>query len=107
MEHNHGVHEHLLRTLPKSDIRYDTNKKAKFGLVNIRSLCNKVGPFLHHVLTEDLEFRLVTETWIKKNNDTAGYMFKNIPSKNRPGGGLGIFHKSQVKANIKCKGEKT
>jgi hypothetical protein len=87
---------------------------CKFGLVNTRSIRNKTNQFLHIAVTEDLDFCLVVESWLKDNDameltslKPPGYGFENIERKNRNGGGIGIFFKENVNVKIIKSGELT
>ena len=63
-ERNNRVYLKLLRKLP-SMIVHDNNNECKLGLVNARSLRNKINQFIHYSITEDLDICFITETWLK------------------------------------------
>ena len=93
-------------------IVYDNNNKCKLGLVNARSLRNKINQFIHYSITEDLDICFITETWLK-DTDTVeiasllppGYDFINFERKKRVGGGIGTFYKSEILATPIKSGE--
>ena len=82
---------------------YNNNHQCRFGLVNTRSIRNKTEQFLHHAVTEDLDFCIVTETWLKSSDQyelaslsPPGYGFLNFERESRTGGGIGIFFKGNI-----------
>ena len=110
-ERNNRVHLKLLRKLPSMTV-YDNNNECKLGLVNARSLRNKINQFIHYSITEDLDICFITETWLK-DTDTVeiasvrppGYDFINFERKKRVGGGIGTFYKSEIQATPIKSGE--
>ncbi|PIK37803.1 hypothetical protein BSL78_25357 [Apostichopus japonicus] len=112
-DHNNGVHRELLRYFP-TETRYDNNDHCSFGLINARSLRNKCEQFLHFVVTENLDFCIVVESWIK-DSDTIeiaslkadGYNFVNVERKDRIGGGIGIFYKNNISVEVIDSGERS
>ncbi|KAJ8040698.1 hypothetical protein HOLleu_15069 [Holothuria leucospilota] len=110
-DHNNHVHHDVLRYLP-SETRYDSNDHCCFGLVNARSLRNKCDQFLHFVMTENLDFCVIVESWLK-NTDTVeiatlkpeGYDFINVERRERVGGGIGIFFKNTIAVTLIDSGE--
>ena len=111
---NSGAHQHLLRSLPKQDITYDSSKLFKISLINLQSVRNKIEAVIHHVKSSDIMICLMTETWVKETDvtlpnvfQTAGLKFLSVPRLNRPGGGLGILADERFTVTIKKLKNKT
>ena len=80
--------------------------------MNTRSVRKKLNDFVHYSVTEDLDFCVITESWIKDDDlfeinslQPPGYDFKNVQRQGRGGGGIGIFHKSNITSAIMKSGE--
>ena len=84
--------------------------------INARSLIPKITSFQEYIMSKDSNLCLITETWLKRNNETA---HKSIPpdgykiilpcrTNGRHGGGIALIYKELLKANEKrgCRGIK-
>ena len=97
------------------DIPYDgaqpivLNSKYTFATVNVRSLKTSMNQLLEIIVREDLDFIMVTETWLKDDDASQswlnaqglseiGYNHDSVPRKGRRGGGLLLIYKSNYKA---------
>ena len=87
---------------------------TRFANVNARSLKNKTAEVVDHVLNNNIDVCIVTETWLKAVDTVSiaalsppGYSFANFPRQsNRMGGGAGIMFNTNFKAILKEGGEK-
>ena len=79
--------------------------KRKGGLWNARSLNGKGGGLAAPLAEHKLDFRFLTETWLKRQLDpvvpyilasVSGYSFYSQPRAQRRGGGVGIFTRSNL-----------
>ena len=85
-----------------------------FGLVNPRSVCNKISMTLDHILENNLDLCLFTETWITQNDDVSrgklnipGFKFLDHPRERRTtGGGTGILCRSTLTVSTVSHGDK-
>lgn len=80
----------------------------RFATINARSLRNKTAVFTDHIVEQNIDVCVVTETWLK-NKDTpsiagicqSGYLFKSFPRQsNRMGGGTGVMFKSGLNVSL-------
>ena len=79
---------------------------VRTGLINARSVVNKCGVISELVLERDLSLLAVTETWLRKGDDSVinnlcppAYNFVSVPRpdhKSCRGGGIGLLHKSTL-----------
>ena len=84
-----------------------SNKKLCFGTVNVRSLKNTINHLMEILSRENLDFIVITETWLKDNSDSwlnaqglndLGYNHDSVPrSDGRRGGGILLIYKSTYK----------
>ena len=82
------------------------NRHINGGLLNIQSVTNK-GEFIQEVINEyDLDFLVLTETWLNGNPSDKSkikelkpeaFRFFHIPRKSRGGGGVGVILKKCFK----------
>ena len=79
-----------------------------FATINARSLRNKTAVFVDHIVEQNIDVCVVTETWLK-DKDTAsicqsGYLFESFPRQsNRSGGGTGVMFNSSLNVSFqKC-----
>ena len=102
-DQNKGVHNQLIKPLPKHNITYWKGNNTKFLLTNIQSLIYKLDIFLHHMELANIDVGFITETWINNTTDLdsmtsqateAGYTIISCKYTNRKGGGLMCIHKS-------------
>ena len=102
---NKGVHQHLLRTLPKCDITKWNDTPIKMLLINIQSMKGKINALLHHITLNDIDIRLVTETWIQTDHELQildanisrlGYKVIDKCRENKPGGGTACIYKGHL-----------
>ena len=80
-----------------------TNNKLRISCVNVRSIKNKLDDFADHVLSQDLDICVISETWLKSSDDVTlaniapiNYSIRSSPQENRPGGGLAILFKKNI-----------
>ena len=89
-------------------------KFLRFANVNARSLKNKTAEIVDHVLSNNINVCIVTETWLKEADTIGiaalsppGYLFKNFPRQsNRAGGGTGIMFNANFNVTLNDGGEK-
>ena len=84
-----------------------------FATINARSLRNKTAVFVDHIVEQNIDVCVVTDTWLK-DKDTAsiacicqsGYSFKSFPRQsNRSGGGTGIMFNSSLNVSLSRGGD--
>ena len=99
-EYNRGVHHHLLQPIRKSELQYAVIKWTNFGLVNLRSIRNKVDQVIHHFKSFDFDICAVIESCLKEDDlgiiddlKSVGISICNIPRTQRAGGGISILSK--------------
>ena len=74
----------------------------KFGLINTRSVNNKVNELNDHIVENELDIVAVTETWMSKDGIShsglcpAGYDLLQTPRAHGKGGGVAIMIKSSL-----------
>ena len=95
----------LIQILTVNEIIPDTVIcKTKFGLLNARSLMNKMDVISEHIISNDLDICGFTETWLPSQDTSVavpnGYSMLHIPRQNRRGGGVAVVHKSNIKADL-------
>lgn len=80
--------------------RENFNCGLKIACVNTRSVRNKQDDFVNHVVSEDLDICVVSETWLTledevvlRNITPAGYDVRSSPREDRGGGGPALFFK--------------
>lgn len=81
----------------------------RFGALNARSLRNKHLSIVDYVIDNDLDVVAFTETWLSADSSDdvtcshlspPGYVFSHVPRPNGVCGGVGILHKSSLKAKL-------
>ena len=80
----------------------------RFASVNARSLKNKSAEFVDHILGNNIDICVVTETWLKDIDSVsiaalspAGHHLKRFPRQSdRRGGGTGVMCSSRIKINF-------
>jgi len=85
-----------------------------FACFNARSLRNKVEAVTDHIVNENIDICVFTETWLKDCDNVTiagmsptGYEFKNFPRlSERRGGGTGIMFKNSLNVNMSDGNEK-
>ena len=102
-DQNNGIHEKLLRPLPKHNIVQWKGKDTRFFLTNAQSIINKLDMILHHMEVDKIDIGFITETWINNKIDqelvisqskNAGYTIISHERLNRKGGGVMCIYKS-------------
>ena len=68
-DQNRGVHNQLLKSLPKHNVLYWKGENTRFLLTNIHSVINKLDMVLHHMELESIGIGFITETWINNTID--------------------------------------
>ncbi|KAJ8037927.1 Vesicular glutamate transporter 3 [Holothuria leucospilota] len=109
-----GIHHEFLRTLEKAPLEYDNNHYVVWGTMNTRSIRNKTNEVLVQLVDDDMDFCLITETWLK-NEDTVtvadlqstGYTFSGYNRSDRIGGGVGLLCRERYHVKDILKGETT
>lgn len=112
--HNFAVNHQNLRTLPRTNKILQPSKCIKFANVNPRSVKNKTADIVDHVIGNNIDVCVITETWMKERDTVAstglsvnGYCFKHVPRQSdRQGGGTGLLYRNTLKAKLICGGEK-
>jgi hypothetical protein len=107
---NAGIHSaNLVRT--KLDHTFVKNshrqRKLKIATVNKRSIRNKSVELLQHIVEENINFCLITETWLPPDGDDVirgelshdGYCFYDSPRPDRSGGGVCILYRNNLKVS--------
>ena len=92
-----GINSSNLLYPPRKPISRDCGWKLKLATINTRSLRNKTGNFLDHIIDDIIDICTITETWLKgKDEDTRselnidGYVFKDVTRGHRQGGGCSV-----------------
>ncbi|XP_060590708.1 uncharacterized protein LOC132745754 [Ruditapes philippinarum] len=106
---NQGVHLDNLTKI-KIDQISNLNELRRNNLtlstVNSRSLRNKSAELLQHIYEEQIDFCVITETWLQPEGDDKtrgelkqdGYNLDDVPRSERKGGGLALLYRD----NLKC-----
>ena len=90
-----------------------TPDMLRFAVINARSLKNKTAVFADHIIEQNIDVCVVTETWLK-DKDTAsiadicqsGYAFKSFPCpSNRMGGGTAVMFNSSLNVSLSRGGD--
>ncbi len=81
----------------------DITNRIHIGLLNARSVKNKTGMLYDHIIDNDLDIFLFTETWLTDHDQSAiaeltptGYSLKHIARNYRRGGGVAILYKTEL-----------
>ena len=83
----------------------DTNNYLRFEFCNARSICNKLRPLSHYLLSRnDLDLLFLTETWLNPMyTDTMvcpnGYNIMRLDRSSRKGGGVLVLYKSGLQVH--------
>ena len=112
-DYNNGVHQGLLRCLPKSCVQLCPARPVILGLVNTRSINNKVDQLIHQFKCLNLDMCCITESWVKDYQNvsddlsSAGLSIINIARPSRTGGGIAIVTLSKITSKLLKSGELT
>ena len=112
-DYNNGVHQELLRCLPKSCVQLCPVRPVILGLVNTRSINNKVNQLIHQFKCLNLDICCITESWVKDCQNvsddlsSAGLSIINIARPSRTGGGIAIVTLSKIISKLLKSGELT
>ena len=124
----HGRNQNLIAisltsTSNEADFGKESERKSHFsdretGLhfccVNARSLRNKIEAVTDHIVNENIDICIFTETWLKDWDTTTiaglsptGYEFRNFPRpSDRRAGGTGVMFKNSLNVNLSDGNEK-
>lgn len=91
-----------------------TAKQLHFAIANVRSVRNKTGLIIDHVMGNKIDFCVLTETWLKDEDSVSisslsppGYLFHNCPRPSqRIGGGIGLMYRVNLQISRTDSGEK-
>ena len=61
-DNNQRVHQNVLCAITIETV-YDNNNQCKLAMVNTALIRNKINEFLHYVITEDLDYCVITKYW--------------------------------------------
>ena len=82
---------------------YTSKNHLKIACVNTRSVKNKQPVFVDHITSEDIDLCVITETWLRKDDDTvlanitpAGYDIRSSPRDDKIGGGLAVLFRDSI-----------
>ncbi|XP_072017488.1 uncharacterized protein [Amphiura filiformis] len=86
----------------------DANHNLSFCVWNARSIRNKVTMYLDFMLEHDIDFTILTETWLNESDPVviadltpAGYSFISVPRNSENyGGGIGALFKDNLKLQL-------
>ena len=92
----------------------NSTKSLRFANINARSVKNKTAEIADHVIHNNIDVCIVTETWLKEQDTVSiallsppGYSFKSFPRQSdRKGGGTGIMFNNDFKVSLTRGGEK-
>lgn len=98
----------------KRDFLGSCKKFARFGLINARSVKNKVDSIVEHVLSSKVDCCAFTETWIRQDDSVSqaamsshGLKFDfHARTSRQTGGGTGLLYMSHIQVKKKEAGEK-
>ena len=103
-KHQNGVNYRNLVKIECNISEKDKPKTLKFGVVNARSVCNKVDIISDIIYSEKLDILAICETWITDESKhildqirPSDYTVLHIPRQEKRGGGVGIICKSTLK----------
>ena len=99
-----GVNVSNLKAVPLEPMLHRVPKQILFSTVNTRSVRNKTGSLVEHVINSDVDICAITETWLTAKDGVVraalkpeGYSFQDHPrEKDRAGGGTGIMYRSNI-----------
>ena len=76
----------------------DDSKYISFVIVNAKSIRNKAGEFMVHIIEDSRDLTFICKTWLKDDEtditnflESSGFKFYGHNRIERPGGGLGIL----------------
>ena len=113
-DQNQGVHLQFLKELNKVFLPKERNSQQyiKIGIANVRSTKGKTKEILHHVIEENLDLTLLSETWIDNDDDitkaklkTENLKYMGNKERSHKGGGLGIIYKTTFTISMLTCGE--
>jgi len=91
----------------------NSKPNIKFCLINTRSIRGKSGAFINNILSSDIDICIITETWLKQNDNKIraeltpnGYAFRDAPRLCRQGGGLALLCKRTYEPELIEAGER-
>ena len=87
-------------------------KFLPFSLVNARSIPKRSNVISHHIISNDLEFLAVTETWLSSDHGDddllnvcpAGYNAVHTPRVGKRGGGVALIYRSSLRVETASTG---
>ena len=112
-DYNNGIHQELLRCLPKSCVQLCPVRPVILGLVNTRSINNKNNQLIHQFKCLNLDICCITESWVKDCQNvsddlsSAGLSIINIARRSRTGGGIAIVTFGKITSKLLKSGELT
>ena len=78
--------------------------EVKLGVMNVRSVANKLDYLFDHIIDNNLDIVALTETWVSNEEvkvmkcSTHGFTLHHVPrNSGRTGGGVGILINDRVK----------
>ena len=110
-DYNNGVHQELLRCFPKSCVQLCPVRPVILGLVNTRSINNKVDQLIHQFRCPNLDICCIMKSWVKDCQNvsddlsSAGLSIINIARPSRTGGGIAIVTLSKITTKLLKSGE--
>ena len=104
----HPVHAATVRSDIVTTIKSTVKPEVKLGVMNVRSVRNKLDYVFDHIFDNDLDIVALTETWLsnEENNNTHvitecsnhGYTLHHVPrNSGSTGGGVGVLINDRVK----------
>ena len=109
----HPVHAATVRGDIITTIKSTMKLEVKLGVMNVRSVRNKLDYVFDHIFDNDLDIVALTETWLSNedNNNTHvitecsnhGYTLHHVPmNSGSTGGGVGVLiNESQISHTIR------
>lgn len=96
-----------LRPLSRAAQQTVRHRSVRTALLNTRSLANKTFILNDLISTHDLDYLMLTETWLKPGDNSAfsellpqGYSFLSTPRVSSRGGGLASVFKQQLNCHL-------
>ena len=111
---NRGRNLSSLSNVKNNPHPFPLRKWLRFANVNARSVKNKAAVIVDHVVSNNIDFCMMTETWLKDWDSVSaaalsppGYSFKSFPRQSdRKGGDTGIMFNHDLEVSLINGGEK-
>ena len=97
-----------------SSTKVGVYQPSRNALVNAQSIRNKTDLFVDYIIEQSLDLCMITETWLSPEDSVimgeltpSGYHLQTFHRQNRPGGGIALVHKANLKVQTVQSGEQS